>query len=161
MPAKKHLSDELAASVVVECKHSCKHKDTCGHACCKRHLSPISQLKSAQLSEASSYTNECKHKCSDRSACGHQCCKRHLSREVPAVDQPAVNLQVVTQGAHKAQQHPSNHALNQVRRSCSGPQLRVQGRSVVNAKEGFQARCADASCRYHFFVYDIESTGTA
>lgn len=165
MPLKKQVADDQPTSVPA-CKHTCKHKDACGHLCCKRYLSPIVQLKSAQRlsSEPASTTFECKHTCSNKLSCGHHCCKRHLSREAPLgsrKQQPAVNLELVTQGTRKPPRHTSCQGVSQVRRASSGPVLGVQGKSV-RVDEDPQARSSsDATPSYHFLIYDIESTGAS
>lgn len=165
MPRKKQDPEgKPVADVAAECKHSCRGKETCGHTCCKRHLSPIVQLKAAQrlCREPLARAAECKHTCSDKLACGHQCCKRHLPRDVSAShgkQQPSVNLQVVKQAARKPQHLASNHDFNQVRRVSSGAQLGVQGISLNKAQQDSQAKSTDATPSFHFFIYDIESTG--
>ncbi|KAL0035623.1 hypothetical protein WJX79_003704 [Trebouxia sp. C0005] len=101
------------------------------------------------------------HTCRDKLACGHQCCKRHLSREAfetVAKQQPSLNLQVVKQATRKSQLPTTPH-FHQVRRASSGPQLAVQGRAVAKIQEEPQARNPDANLKFHFFIYDIESTG--
>ena len=163
MASKPHLPD-APGKIATECKHSCKDKETCGHPCCKRHLSPIVQLKAAQRlsSESASKSVECRHTCRDKLACGHQCCKRHLSREATetvAKQQPSLNLQVVKQATRKSQLPTTTHSFHQVRRASSGPQLTVQGRAVTKTQEESQATTADAKPKFHFFIYDIESTG--
>ena len=162
MSSKPHLP-EARGKIATECKHSCKDKETCGHPCCKRHLSPILQLKAAQRlsSEPASKSVECRHTCRDKLACGHQCCKRHLSRdasETVAKQQPSLNLQVVKQTTRKSQLPTTTHSFHQVRRASSGPQLAVQGRAVAKTQEESQAN-SDANPKFHFFIYDIESTG--
>lgn len=163
MSSKQRLP-EVSGNVATECKHGCKDKEACGHPCCKRHLSPIVQLKAAQRlsSESASKSVECRHTCRDKLACGHQCCKRHLSREATetvAKQQPSLNLQVVKQATRKSQLPTTTHSFHQVRRASSGPQLTVQGRAVTKTQEESQATTADAKPKFHFFIYDIESTG--
>ncbi len=163
MSSKQH-SPEVPNNVAAECKHRCKDKEACGHPCCKRHLSPIVQLNAAQRlsSEPASTTVECRHTCRDKLACGHQCCKRHFSREATetvAKQQPCLNLQVVKQATRKSQLPTIAHSIHQVRRASSGPQLAVQGRAVPKTHEEPQATNSDASPKFHFFIYDIESTG--
>ncbi len=163
MSSKQH-SPEVPGNVATECKHRCKDKEACGHPCCKRHLSPIVQLKAAQRlsSDPASKSVECRHTCRDKLACGHQCCKRHLSREATetvAKQQPSLNLQVVKQATRKSQLPTPTHSFHQVRRASSGPQLAVQGRAVAKTQEEPQARYPDANPKFHFFIYDIESTG--
>lgn len=163
MSSKHHLP-EAPGNVATECKHRCKDKEACGHPCCKRHFSPIVQLKAAQRlsNEPASKSVECRHTCRDKLACGHQCCKRHLSREASetvAKQQPSLNLQVVKQATRKSQMPTTTHSSHQVRRASSGPQLAVQGRAVAKTQEEPQARNPDANPKFHFFIYDIESTG--
>ncbi|DBB01647.1 TPA: hypothetical protein ACH3X1_000283 [Trebouxia sp. C0004] len=162
--SSKHHSPEGTGNVATECKHRCKDKKTCGHPCCKRHLSPIVQLKAAQRlsGEPASKSVECRHTCRDKLACGHQCCKRHLSREATetvAKQQPSLNLQVVKQATRKSQLPTTTHSIHQVRRASSGPLLGVQGRAVAKTQEEPQATTPVDKPKFHFFIYDIESTG--
>lgn len=149
---------------VVECKHACTNKESCGHACCKRHLTPAAQLKSTQqLAETSNLVTECKHTCRDKLACGHQCCKRHLAREAVAdlrKPQPNVNLQLTAQAGRKPQQGCNKHLGGQSRSASTAATLQVKGKSVSTAKQGLQPKSSEALPSYHFYVYDIESTGT-
>ena len=146
----------------VECKHACKDKESCGHACCKRHLTPVAQLKSTQrLAEISTLVTECKHTCRDKLACGHQCCKRHLAREAIADLrnlQPNINLQMTAQAGRKPQQASNKHARGQQKPATSAL-LQVHGKSVSTAKQDPQPSSSEATPSYHFYVYDIESTG--
>ena len=89
MPLKEQ--QPAGAAAVVECKHSCKSKETCGHFCCKRHLSQIPPnnlmfLKEQQSAGAAAVV-EFKHSCKSKETCGHFCCKRHLS-QVPQSNSP-------------------------------------------------------------------------
>lgn len=163
MSSKNHLP-EVPGNVAAECKHRCKNKEACGHPCCKQHLSPVVQLKTAQRlsSEPASNSVECRHTCRDKLACGHQCCKRHLSREATETvtkRQPSLNLQVVKQATRRSQLPTTAHSIHQVRRVSLGPLLGVQGRAVAKTQEEPQASTANAKPKFHFFIYDIESTG--
>ncbi|KAK9828258.1 hypothetical protein WJX74_005903 [Apatococcus lobatus] len=76
-----------------ECKHPCKSKATCGHACCKRHLPEAARVAWAagradaaikQSVSAQEMPQECRHSCRSKATCGHDCCKRHLPAELQA-----------------------------------------------------------------------------
>ena len=164
MPSDQLQPDYQRPATAAECGHKCKDKGSCGHACCKRHLAPELQLKAAQQPSHQSSLGlpECGHKCRNKIACGHRCCKRHLSQQELArgrQEGSSVILQVVPQAARKSQHDTCNSNLQQVRRASSGPQLGVQGKSIAQAKSDPEARSSDATPSFHFFIYDIESTG--
>lgn len=144
-----------------KCKHACKNKETCGHACCKRHLPLATQLKLSQrlVGVSAPTPSECKHTCRDKRACGHQCCKRHFSRDLtadPQEAQPPANLQITAQAGRKALHSTDKHVPRQL--ACAAL-LQVQGKSVLQSKKALPESSPDANAKYHFFVYDIESTG--
>lgn len=102
---------------------------------------------------------ECKHTCRDKLACGHQCCKRHFSRDLPADPQkaqPPANLQMTAQAGRKAVHSTDKHVPSQL--ACAAL-LQVQGKSVLQSRKALPDSSSDADAKYHFFVYDIESTG--
>ena len=146
-------------AAAVECKHDCKDKECCGPACCKRHLSLVSQLESSQrVAETATSAVECKHNCRDKLVCGHQCCKRHLARQ-GSLDlrklQPAVNLQLTAQSARRSAANKPTSGSDG--KAPSAAVLQVQGRAVSTATS--VRHSPQAAPLYHFFVYDIESTG--
>lgn len=151
------------SATTAECKHACKDKETCGHACCKRHLLVATQLKlgKQRFGAASAPTPECKHTCRDKLACGHQCCKRHLSRGVaadPPTPQPPANLQITPQTSRRPSHIPDKQELRQNKAASCAATLQGHGKSV-SAKQEAQDLSSKAKLGYHFFVYDLESTG--
>lgn len=160
---KGHRNAESDARSVTECKHKCKNKESCGHACCKRHLSVAVPPQTAQqkVVGAANGMPECKHTCSDKLACGHPCCKRHLSQEALASgckQQFRPKLQLMTQGQRKEQRLKVSSDTQQVRRNTPRPQMGVRGRSLSSAAD-LHTRTTDTDLTFHFFAYDIESTG--
>lgn len=150
-------------AIAAECKHTCKDKEACRHSCCKQHLPVATQLKLKQrLVTASAPTPECKHTCLDKLACGHQCCKRHFSRDLaadPEKPQPPANLQIIAQTGRRPRHTPDKQLPRQDRAATRTAMLQVHGKSVP-AKQVAQDRSSEAKLNYHFFVYDLESTGT-
>ena len=147
-----------------ECKHACKDKKTCGHLCCKRHLPVATQPKLAtqRLGAASAPTSECKHTCCDKLACGHQCCKRHFSRDLAAdLEKPQhrANLQTTSQTGRTPRHIPNEQDSSQSRAVSCATMLQVHGKSVPTKPEA-KALSSKTKPSYHFFVYDLESTGT-
>ena len=165
MPSSKYNATDRLPDSATECEHSCRDKTSCKHPCCKRHISPIVQLRSAERLRlvASHEPEECKHTCSNKATCGHHCCKRHLTQQQLACgrkQQTSTSPQVVTQVHRIGQQHASNSKLDQVRRISGGPHLNVEGKAISKAESDPRARSSDATPSFHFFIYDIESTGT-
>ena len=155
------LTDPPATAA--ECKHACRDKESCGHSCCKKHLPVATQLKLTQrLAAASAQTPECKHTCRDKLACGHQCCKRHFSRNLaadPEKPQPSANLQITPQTGRRPRHTPDRQVPSQDRAAIRTAILQVHGKSV-SAKQDAQDTSSKAKLNYHFFVYDLESTGS-
>lgn len=149
-----------APATAAECKHTCKDKASCGHLCCKKHLPVATQLKFTQRPVAASApTRECKHTCRDKLACKHQCCKRHFTRDLAADSQkppPSANLQIAAQAGRQSRHTTDKHVPSQTRGASSTSLLQVQGKSVSPAK---QDPCLKTKPNYHYFVYDLESTG--
>jgi hypothetical protein len=66
----------------MNCKHNCKDKATCGHACCK--VQPNADaLAPGEKPTQKKQKIGCKHPCLDKALCHHPCCKKGLAAVTP------------------------------------------------------------------------------
>lgn len=63
---------------------------------------------------------------------------------------------MTAQAGRKAVHSTDKHVPSQL--ACAAL-LQVQGKSVLQSRKALPDSSSDADAKYHFFVYDIESTG--